>query len=127
VETNPYDRFRGKDLTLSDLLAIDRTILANERTALAYGRTFLAMVIIGGSLIKFFDTWIMWVLGAAFLAGSVVLIGNGWRRFRRTQRFLAVALERRTEAPAPAPTSAAGEDARPNTAGAASPAPLQHA
>jgi putative membrane protein len=127
VDTNPYERFRGKELTLSDYLAIDRTILANERTALANGRTFLAMIIIGGSLIKFFDTWIMWILGVAFLAASVLLIGNGWHRFRRTQRFLAVALERRTETPAPAPTSAAGENPRPNTAGAAAPAPLQHA
>jgi putative membrane protein len=93
---NPYQRFRNRELTLSDYLAIDRTVLANERTALAYGRTFLAMLVIGGSCIKFFDTWHMWIIGAVFISASPVIAGFGWHRYRRTQRYLAAALERQT-------------------------------
>ncbi|HRQ72775.1 MAG TPA: hypothetical protein PLU35_07090 [Phycisphaerales bacterium] len=39
MSRNPYEFFRGRDLTLNDHLAIDRTVLSNERTPLAYGRT----------------------------------------------------------------------------------------
>ncbi|MBL0920511.1 MAG: DUF202 domain-containing protein [Phycisphaerales bacterium] len=96
---NPYTRFRGSRLSLNDYLAIDRTVLANERTGLAFARTALAMVVIGGSCIKFFDAALIQALGAAFLVGAVALSVYGWRRYRRTQRFLAVALEERTGAP----------------------------
>jgi putative membrane protein len=99
VLRNPYQRFQDRELTLNDYLAVDRTVLSNERTALAYGRTILAMIAIGGSCIKFFDLWFMWVVGGLFLAGSLGVAIIGWRRFRRTQRFLAAALERHTGTP----------------------------
>ena len=99
LHRNPYQRFRNRELTLSDYLAVDRTVLANERTVLAYGRTFLAMIIIGGSCIKFFDSWHIWAIGAAFIAGSLAVAAIGWRRFRLTQRCLAAALERQTGSP----------------------------
>lgn len=96
MHPNPYGRFQDRELTLTDYLAIDRTVLANERTALAYGRTVLAMVIVGGSCIKLFDAWSMVVIGAVFLAGSVGVAWLGWSRFRRTRRLLAAALARKT-------------------------------
>jgi putative membrane protein len=86
-------------LTLNDLLAIDRTILANERTLLAYGRTALAMVVIGGSCIKFFDPWWMEVIGVLFIIGGIVLAAFGLRHFRRTQGYLALVLEDKTGKP----------------------------
>lgn len=96
---NPYSRFRGAKLSLNDYLAIDRTVLANERTGLSFARTALAMIVIGGSCIKLFESWWVRAIGGAFLAGSVLVAIYGWRRYRRTQRFLAVALEERTGAP----------------------------
>ncbi|GIK19803.1 MAG: DUF202 domain-containing protein [Leptolyngbya sp. PLA2] len=96
---NPYDFFRGRELTLNDHLAIDRTVLSNERTLLAYGRTALAMLIIGGSCIKFFDSVWMQALGVPFVAGGVVVMGWGWRRYERTRRFLAAALQHQTGSP----------------------------
>jgi putative membrane protein len=87
------------ELSLTDHLAIDRTVLANERTALAYGRTVLAMLVIGGTCIKFFDAWYMWAIGAVFIAGSLAVAAFGWHRFRRTQRFLAAALQKQTGEP----------------------------
>ena len=50
---NPYEAFRGHKLSLTDYLAIDRTILANGRTLLSYARTSPAMLAVGGSLFKF--------------------------------------------------------------------------
>lgn len=85
---NPYEQFRGRDLTLNDRLAIDRTVLASERTLLAYGRTALAMLIIGGSAIKFFDSAWMVALGVPFLAGSAVVMGIGVHRHRRVGTML---------------------------------------
>lgn len=96
---NPYSHFSGRDLTLSDHLAIDRTVLANERTALAYGRTVLAMLVVGGTCLKFFDSWYMWTIGGVFIAVSFVVAGVGWRRFNRTRRYLAAALQHHTGAP----------------------------
>ena len=69
---NPYCRFRGKPLTLNDLLSIDRTILANERSVLAYGRTALALLAIGVSCFAFFT--LIWIQ-----AIGLVMIGGGWR------------------------------------------------
>ena len=93
MEHNPYERFRGQKLTLNDYLAIDRTELANERTLLAYGRTAIALLITGGSAMKFFDAdWIV-VTGAGFVVAAVVVMAIGWRRYRAMDRRLGGALE----------------------------------
>jgi putative membrane protein len=42
-------------LSLSDLLAMERTKLANDRTLLAYIRTSLAFFAAAAALIEFFD------------------------------------------------------------------------
>ncbi len=89
---NPYSRFSNHSLTLSDYLAIDRTILSNERTLLAYGRTALAQVIIGGGAMKFFASPVLLLLGGMFLAGGVITMLIGWRRYRHTDRLLRAAL-----------------------------------
>lgn len=96
---NPYERFRERELTLTDYLAIDRTILANERTGLAYARAALAMIIIGGTAVKFFTEWYMWAVGGVFLIGSILVGVVGARRYLRTARHLAAALERQTGDP----------------------------
>ncbi len=97
MESTRYSRLKSRELTLTDYLAIDRTVLANERTALAYARTVLAMVVIGGTCIKLFDAWYMWAIGAAFIAGALVVAVFGWRRYHRTRRDLAAALELKSE------------------------------
>jgi putative membrane protein len=92
----PYDRFRERDLTLNDYLAIDRTVLANERTLLSYVRTGLTLVIIGGSALKFFDSQVFTVVGWVFIACGAVVFFIGWRRYRHTDGLLRVALESQT-------------------------------
>lgn len=94
--TSPYAKFREQSLSLNDYLAIDRTILANERTLLSYGRTALAQIIIGGSALKFFDSFTLKVIGVLFLTAAFITILIGWYRYRHTDRLLRVALESQT-------------------------------
>lgn len=96
---NPYHRFREKVLTINDYLAIDRTILANERTLLAYARTSLALLAVGGSCIKFFDSVFLEVVGVVFIAKAIVIMIFGWRNCQRTQRYLSVVLQEKTGTP----------------------------
>ncbi|MBX3176942.1 MAG: DUF202 domain-containing protein [Candidatus Hydrogenedentes bacterium] len=93
---NPYERFRGQKLTLNDFLAIDRTELANERTLLAYGRTAIALLITGGSAIKFFDAPLISAAGVVFILAAIVVALMGWRRYVAMRRRVAAALERQT-------------------------------
>lgn len=99
MKRSPYSRFRGQPLTLNDYLAIDRTVLANERTLLAYGRTALALVVVGGSCLKFFEVVWINVLGIAFMIVGAVISLKGWQRYVQTRHLLAAALEHETGAP----------------------------
>lgn len=63
-----YHKFSENDLSLTDWLAVERTVLANERNILAYLRTFLSCAISGAALIKFFPnmfliSYFLFVLG----------------------------------------------------------------
>ncbi len=97
MRRRPYRH--GQRLTLADHLAIDRTILSNERTGLAYARTSLAMLIVGGTCLKFFDSWTMWAIGGVFIAGALLVGVRGVMRYTQTAQYLAAALEEQTGAP----------------------------
>lgn len=74
--------------TIAQRLAADRTRLANERTLLAYVRTALGMMVVGGSLLKFFDGGMTNTLGGAFLVAGAAIAGLGFYRAVRTQRAI---------------------------------------
>lgn len=93
MKPTPYHQFRNRDLTLTDYLAIDRTVLANERTLLAYGRTALGMMVVGGTIIKFLEGWWLPGLGGAFIVAGLAVMGLGWRRYLRVKALLSAALE----------------------------------
>lgn len=78
----------ANDTFLRDILAIDRTRLANERTLLAYIRTAIAIAVVGASLIKFFDSKTAGISGAVFIAAAAVMLFVGILRFRHVQRDL---------------------------------------
>lgn len=81
---SPYARFASEELTLRDLLAVDRTVVANERTLLGYVRTTLALLAAGASLLHFFeDAW--WSMSGWALVGIAVPIGvvGIWHYLRR--------------------------------------------
>lgn len=70
-----YHDFRDDDLILRDLLALERTRLANERTFLAYVRTAIMLGVSGVSFIKLFpDSRFAQISGWALLPISVLLM-----------------------------------------------------
>lgn len=76
-------------LKLVDVLALDRTRLANERTLLAYARSAFALLIAGISLVKVFpeDVTLM-ILGGSFIILAPVLLSAGiYRAYRFQQRW----------------------------------------
>ncbi len=79
----------GNAETHGQRLDVLRTQLANERTLLAYARTTLALFIVAGSAVKFFDSH---AIQAADYAGGVLgvatLAAGGWS-YRRTRRIIA--------------------------------------
>ena len=75
------------NLRLVDLLALDRTRLANERTLLAYGRSGFALLIAGISLIKLFhQDPVLVSLGGLFIGLFPFVVGLGMYRNRRFQK-----------------------------------------
>jgi putative membrane protein len=85
---SPYARFADDDLTLRDLLAVDRTVVANERTLLGFIRTSLALLLTGASLIKFSDSEILNTAGWAVGGISIPLFLSGAIHFRRRRAGL---------------------------------------
>jgi putative membrane protein len=84
-ETTPYAQYTASELILRDQLAIDRTILANERTLLAYIRTALALLIVSGTLFKFFDAALAGAAGVVLAAAGFALFGIGAWRYRNVR------------------------------------------
>ena len=92
--SSPYKRFEYEELTVRDLLAIDRTIVANERTLLSYVRTSLTMMGAGAAILHFFDQRLLVVGGWVLLGLSVpTLVLGTWHYTRR--RLALVPLVRR--------------------------------
>lgn len=91
MNDQPYSPFRPEDLTLRDALAIDRTALANERTFLAYVRTALALIILGATLIDFFDQLAYQVVGSVSFVIGLATLGLGTVRFLQVRRRLSKA------------------------------------
>ena len=89
-QPNPYERFRDRELSATDLLALDRTVLANERTLLAYLRTALALLVVGGTGFKFFNELWIQVAGGVFILLAAITFIIGVLHHRRTAARLAV-------------------------------------
>jgi len=68
-------------LSLTDILALDRTKLANERTFLAYFRTFIVILSSGLAIIKLEILQEIRVLGYFFLIIAPILLLIGAIRF----------------------------------------------
>ena len=83
-------QYDSEKLTISDHLAIDRTVLANGRTFLAYVRTALAMFIIGTTFTHFLDpSWYFPIIGGFLDLLGVILLWIGTVHFVRTRRRLS--------------------------------------
>ena len=79
-----HSKYHQGELTMRDYLAAHRTILANDRTWLSYIRTALTLFIAGVTLIKFFDSSVLFYTGWIFIPISVILIIIGaWKHHQR--------------------------------------------
>ena len=86
MDNTTYEKLRKDDLILRDHLALDRTELSNENTLLAYIRTFLAIIITGASLLKFFDTLPINILGWVIIFIGILVLFYGFYRFNNIKR-----------------------------------------
>ncbi len=68
-------------LILRDVLAIDRTKLANERTFLAYFRSAVVIISSGAAIIKLDFLAEILIIGYIFMFVGALLIGIGIARF----------------------------------------------
>lgn len=91
LHQRPYST-PGQPLILRDVLAIDRTRLANERTLLAWIRTALMLLVSGVTLIKVFEgVMALELLGFALIPLAILVATLGLRRYLQTRRLISQA------------------------------------
>jgi putative membrane protein len=79
--TSPKIPLPVKAVSVNDVLSLERTAMANERTMLAYVRTSLAILVVGVTIIKFFASQGMIILGWGLLIAGVAVLTFGLMRF----------------------------------------------
>jgi putative membrane protein len=88
MNDDPYHRFKPEELVVRDLLAVDRTELANERTLLSWVRTALALIISGATCLHFIDGPRAELGGVGLIVLGLGAIAVGAARFARVQRMI---------------------------------------
>lgn len=79
----PYAGVDPAKLTLRDRLAADRTHLANQTTFLAYIRTALTLFVAGVTFIRFFEHYVVEIVGWLFIPLGVATFFVGLVRYNR--------------------------------------------
>jgi len=75
-------------LTKTDLLAIERTQLANKRTLLAYIRTAFSLLIASLAIIEFFQNRLLIYLSFVLIPASFVFLIIGIVKFLQSQKTI---------------------------------------
>jgi len=83
-----YQEFKEDKRALRDLLAIDRTAMANERTFLAYARTAIMLAATAVTLIKLFPSPLARYAGFALLPLAFIIFAAGAKRYWALSRAL---------------------------------------
>lgn len=87
--TNPPYKNHNHQLILRDVLAIDRTRLANERTLLAWIRTSVMLLVSGISLLKLFEgVWVLEALGAFLIPVAIISAAVGLQRYFKVRSLI---------------------------------------
>ena len=87
--SDAYAKCDPNDLIIRDLLALDRTNLANERTLLSYMRTALGLAAAGAVIIKLSPEQPLTIgFGILLLILAFVTFVYGWRSFFRMRVVL---------------------------------------
>lgn len=82
------------ELSINDRLAVERTSMANERTLLSYIRTSLALLAAGLTILKFFTSSGMHMLGYMLIPAGVGTLMVGLMNFYEVRSRLAQVLRR---------------------------------
>ncbi|MCE7996793.1 MAG: DUF202 domain-containing protein [Roseivirga sp.] len=77
------------EISRTDILALERTKLANERTFLAYFRTFVVFVSSGFVILKVDALENLIFLGYTFIVMGIVLLVIGTARFLHVKQRMA--------------------------------------
>jgi putative membrane protein len=86
---DPYARFAAEELIIRDLLAVDRTEMANERTLLSWIRTALALGLAGASCVHFIGGIGATIGGGVLIALALCCLAFGFQRYARVKRMIA--------------------------------------
>jgi len=84
--------------TKTDILASYRTILANERTVLAYIRTALTLFVAGLTFIRFFESFVIELIGWIFIPLAIATLAIGIFRYNREKYQIHFLSHRKSEA-----------------------------
>jgi len=76
-------------MTNGQELNIERTEQATERTFLAYIRTSLTTFAVGVTFIKFFDNFILKLVGWIFMPAAIIVFIFGFRHYRKLIKYLS--------------------------------------
>src|SRR3989344_653291 len=82
------EQFIKEELILRDYLAADRTMLAVDRTFLSYIRTALYLFVAGVSLTKFFDSFLIQVIGWVLIPAGIITFIVGLERCTEMTKFI---------------------------------------
>ncbi|OGK11917.1 hypothetical protein A2954_06485 [Candidatus Roizmanbacteria bacterium RIFCSPLOWO2_01_FULL_37_12] len=82
------EQFIKEELILRDYLAADRTMLAVDRTFLSYIRTALYLFVAGVSLAKFFDSYLIQVIGWVLIPSGILTFIVGLERCTEMTNFI---------------------------------------
>ncbi len=84
-------------LTKTDLLAVERTKLANKRTLLSYIRTAFSLLIASVGIIEFFENNIFIMLGFILIPISFMFLIIGIIRFSQSQKTIDEIIDYRND------------------------------
>jgi putative membrane protein len=84
-------------LTRTDLLAIERTELANKRTLLAYIRTAFSLFLASLGIIEFFENQYLIYLGFIFIPVAIMFLIIGIFRFKQSESKIDRIIEHEKE------------------------------
>lgn len=82
-----YSKYQNRELSLRELLAIDRTILSNQRTFLAYIRTAITLLLGGFGLRNLLDdSRILDTVGFIAIAAGIIFLIFGIQKFIKKKK-----------------------------------------
>jgi len=88
TDPNDFEKLPIEEPIVRDVMAIERTVLANDLTFLAFWRTALAMFVTGLAFNQFFADTVFQIIGWIFMPTGIAVFIQGVRVYRRMNRLI---------------------------------------